>query len=80
VAEVFAAREVLGEIVVVLEGSRSSVRGRRRGHSRCAAPSSSNEGASVRDAVAHVEEALGVAHRVAYVLASGSRGDHGDSQ
>ncbi|MGA2295353.1 MAG: 16S rRNA (cytidine(1402)-2'-O)-methyltransferase [Acidimicrobiales bacterium] len=79
VAEVFAAREVLGEIVVVMEGSD---------HQyvvddeviRAALAEQFELGASVRDAVAHVEEALGVAHRVAYVLAIGLRGDHGDSQ
>jgi 16S rRNA (cytidine1402-2'-O)-methyltransferase len=68
VAQIFSTRDVLGEIVVVLEGA-------------CVVPAVDDEtvraaileqfgsGASVRDAVAHVEEELGVAHRATYLLA-----------
>jgi 16S rRNA (cytidine1402-2'-O)-methyltransferase len=79
VAEIFATREVLGEIVVVLEGS-DHVDVVDDAIIRAALSEQLESGASVRDAVAHVEEALGVAHRVAYVLAIELRVDDGASQ
>jgi 16S rRNA (cytidine1402-2'-O)-methyltransferase len=79
VAHVFAGREVVGEIVVVMEGS-DHVLVVDDDIIRAALVEQFEGGASVRDAVAHVEEDLGVAHRVAYVLAIGLRDDNGDSQ
>ncbi|HEY5304947.1 MAG TPA: 16S rRNA (cytidine(1402)-2'-O)-methyltransferase [Acidimicrobiales bacterium] len=71
-----SAREILGEIVVVLEGASAS------------APMSDEvvdaaltdhlaSGLSVRDAVAQVVEQLGVAHRETYARALGLRADQG---
>jgi hypothetical protein len=65
--------------VVVLEGS-DHVDVVDDGIIRAALSELLESGASVRDAVAHVEEALGVAHRVAYVLAIELRVDDGASQ
>lgn len=74
VAASIAGREILGEIVVVLEGvgevppvDDSAVRD--------ALVERLNAGATVRDAVSYVEQALGVAHRVVYQLALDIR-DH----
>jgi len=39
-----------------------------------------SSGVSVRDAVSHVEEALGVAHRTAYLLALELRAENGAGQ
>lgn len=68
VAEVLARREILGEIVVVLEGS-----GERRAVSddvvAAALVENLERGVSVRDAVAHVVDELGVAHRETYEMA-----------
>lgn len=68
VAAIFGAREVLGEVVVVLEGAQaqapvdpSTVRSALR--------EQLNSGVSVRDAVASVADALGVSHRDAYRVA-----------
>ena len=68
VAEIISSREILGEIVVVLEGAGeappiddSAVRDALREQLK--------RGASTRDAVSFVEQSLGVAHRVVYQLA-----------
>jgi 16S rRNA (cytidine1402-2'-O)-methyltransferase len=76
VANTFAAREVLGEIVVVLEGS-SDVAVVDDDVIRAALAEQLDRGESVRDAVAFVEEALGVAHRATYLLAIALRADEG---
>ena len=76
VAEIFANREVLGEIVVVLEGS-TQVTIVDDEVIRAALVEQLDRGQSVRDAVAFVEEALGVAHRATYLLAIGLRADDG---
>ena len=68
VADLVARREIIGEIVVVLEGGVQS-------HDvdplevRAALAARFASGASVRDAVDAVEEDLGVAHREVYRLA-----------
>jgi 16S rRNA (cytidine1402-2'-O)-methyltransferase len=73
-SELFSSREVIGEIVVVLEGShetptvsdedvRQALRAQVRG------------GASTRDAVTYVEETLGAPHRLVYQLALELRAD-----
>ena len=68
VADLVARREIIGEIVVVLEGGVQS-------HDvdplevRAALAARFARGASVRDAVDAVEEDLGVAHREVYRLA-----------
>ncbi len=64
----FASRDVLGEIVVMLEGSRD-VTTASDSEVRAALRAQVDAGASTRDAVTYVEEALGVAHRVVYRLA-----------
>jgi 16S rRNA (cytidine1402-2'-O)-methyltransferase len=76
VAEIFENRDVLGEIVVVLEGA-SEVPVIEDGTIRAALAEQLKSGASVRDAVAHVEEALGIAHRSAYLLALELRAENG---
>jgi len=76
VAEIFATRDVLGEIVVVLAGAPAAsvvddeiVRG--------ALEDQLASGLSVRDAVSHVADKLGVAHRHAYQLALRLRAGEG---
>jgi 16S rRNA (cytidine1402-2'-O)-methyltransferase len=73
-SETFATRDVIGEIVVVLEGTHdttvvndSDVRAALREQVRA--------GASTRDAVTYVEETLGVAHRLVYQMALELRAD-----
>ena len=68
VAAAVAAREVLGEIVVVLEGS-TEVEAVDDESVRSALAEQLDNGASVRDAVEHVERALGSAHRTTYLIA-----------
>jgi 16S rRNA (cytidine1402-2'-O)-methyltransferase len=77
VANIFASREVLGEIVVVLEGSTQIVPV-DDDVVRAALAEQLDRGVSVRDAVAFVEEALGVPHRSTYLLAIALRVDEGD--
>ena len=73
-SELFASRDVIGEIVVVLEGTdntaivsdeevREALRAQVEG------------GASTRDAVTYVEETLGAPHRLVYTLALELRAD-----
>lgn len=76
VADVFAVREVIGELVVVLEGApatpvvdESIV--------RAALADQLASGLSVRDAVSQVADDLGIAHRSAYQLALQLRADGG---
>ncbi|NNN09662.1 MAG: 16S rRNA (cytidine(1402)-2'-O)-methyltransferase [Acidimicrobiaceae bacterium] len=72
IAAQLSAREVLGEIVVVLEGA--GVASAPREEVVVAALSERlARGVSVRDAVAEVVEELGVARRATYVLALGLR-------
>jgi 16S rRNA (cytidine1402-2'-O)-methyltransferase len=68
VAAVFGAREVLGEVVVVLEGAQA-LAPVDPAMVRSALREQLNSGASVRDAVASVADALGVSHRDAYRVA-----------
>jgi 16S rRNA (cytidine1402-2'-O)-methyltransferase len=68
VALIVAEREVLGEIVVVLEGS-NEVETVDEMSVRLALAEQLDRGASVRDAVAHVEQLLGSAHRTTYLIA-----------
>jgi 16S rRNA (cytidine1402-2'-O)-methyltransferase len=79
VADIFTSREVLGEIVVVLEGA-SPTPAVDEHTIRAALTEQFKSGSSVRDAVAHVEVALGVAHRTAYLMALDLRADYGLSQ
>jgi 16S rRNA (cytidine1402-2'-O)-methyltransferase len=76
VADIFANREVLGEVVVVLEGSTEVVLV-DDDDIRAALGEQLDRGVSVRDAVAFVEEALGVPHRATYLLAIALRVDDG---
>jgi 16S rRNA (cytidine1402-2'-O)-methyltransferase len=61
-------REVLGEIVVVLEGVHETEIVDDE-LIRAALRDQIDEGVSTRDAVAYVEESLGVAHRIVYQMA-----------
>src|ERR1017187_1387031 len=79
VAEIFKDRDVLGEIVVVLEGACEAPV-LDDATIRAALAEQLTSGASVRDAVSHVEEALGVAHRTAYLLALELRAENGSGQ
>jgi len=74
VATQVASREVLGEIVVVLEGARERP---AVGDDVVEAALEENlaHGMSLRDAVAHVVDELGVAHRETYALALRLRAD-----
>jgi 16S rRNA (cytidine1402-2'-O)-methyltransferase len=76
VSGIFASREVLGEVVVVLEGS-TQIALIDDDVIRLALAEQLNSGVSVRDAVAHVEESLGVPHRSTYLLAIALRVDDG---
>lgn len=72
VAAIFAAREVVGEIVVLLEGVRPDARVDddvvlRALHEQW------DEGATTRDAVDYVAETLGVSRRDVYQLALEAR-------
>ncbi len=73
-AEFINDREVLGEIVVVLEGLHE-VEVIDDELIRAALRDQIDEGASTRDAVAYVEESLGVAHRIVYQMALELRAD-----
>ncbi len=76
VSAAMSAREILGEVVVVLEGACAPAP-----HSDAVVDAALKEqlerGLSVRDAVAHVVEQLGVAHRETYARALGLRADGG---
>jgi len=67
VHERYAAREVLGEIVVVLDGAEPAAVVDDE-TAKKAITEQLSSGASLRDAVSYVSETLGVAHRVAYQL------------
>lgn len=76
VSNLFQSRDVLGEIVVILEGARESpVIDDLTIRSALAEQLAS--GISVRDAVSHVADALGVSHRGAYLLALELRASEG---
>ena len=68
VAQQLSQREVLGEIVVVLEGS-NEVEVIDDEVVRAAIRDQVSNGASTRDAVSYVAESFGVAHRVVYQMA-----------
>jgi 16S rRNA (cytidine1402-2'-O)-methyltransferase len=74
IAAVVNAREVLGEIVVVLEGN-VEVEIVDDDLIRAALRDQVDAGASTRDAVSFVAESLGVAHRVVYQMALELRAD-----
>jgi 16S rRNA (cytidine1402-2'-O)-methyltransferase len=74
IAEYLATREVLGEIVVVLEGVHE-VEVIDDELIRAALRDQIDEGVSTRDAVAYVEESLGVPHRIVYQMALELRAD-----
>lgn len=74
IAEFVSGREVLGEIVVVLEGLHE-VEAIDDELIRAALRDQIDAGASTRDAVAFVAESLGVAHRGVYRMALELRAD-----
>ena len=74
IAELVHDREVLGEIVVVLDGNRE-VEVVDDELIRAALRDQVDEGASTRDAVSYVAESLGVAHRIVYQMALELRAD-----
>jgi 16S rRNA (cytidine1402-2'-O)-methyltransferase len=79
VAKVFGNRDVLGEIVVVLEGAAREPDVDE--HTiRAALAEQLKSGVSVRDAVDHVEQALGVSHRTTYLIALDLRAEDELSQ
>jgi 16S rRNA (cytidine1402-2'-O)-methyltransferase len=67
-ADTLGARDVLGEIVVVLEGAHD-VSVVSDGDIRASLQALAADGVSTRDAVTYVEERFGVAHRRVYQLA-----------
>ncbi len=74
VASIFAARDVVGEIVVVLEGETPETA--LEDHVVLAALHEQwNDGATTRDAVDYVAETLGVSRRDVYQLALDARKD-----
>jgi 16S rRNA (cytidine1402-2'-O)-methyltransferase len=73
-AAVVNAREIVGEVVVVLEGN-SEVEVIDDELIRAALRDQVDEGASTRDAVSFVAESLGVSHRVVYQMALELRAD-----
>jgi 16S rRNA (cytidine1402-2'-O)-methyltransferase len=73
-SETFATREVMGEIVVVLEGTHD-VTVVNDSDVRAALREQVAAGASTRDAVTYVEETLGVSHRLVYQMALELRAD-----
>jgi 16S rRNA (cytidine1402-2'-O)-methyltransferase len=73
-AEALAARDVLGEIVVVLEGTHD-VSEVSDSDIRASITAQVANGVSTRDAVTYVEERFGIAHRRAYQLALELRAD-----
>ncbi|MEO9180454.1 MAG: 16S rRNA (cytidine(1402)-2'-O)-methyltransferase [Acidimicrobiales bacterium] len=68
VAEIFSTREVLGEIVVVLDGATEIVE-LSDDVVRAALRDQVGSGASTRDAVTFVARSLGVSHRTVYQMA-----------
>jgi 16S rRNA (cytidine1402-2'-O)-methyltransferase len=79
VAKAFENRDVLGEIVVVLEGAAQEPDVDE--HTiRAALAEQLKSGVSVRDAVDHVEQALGVSHRTTYLIALDLRAEDELSQ
>jgi 16S rRNA (cytidine1402-2'-O)-methyltransferase len=68
VTAIFSAREVMGEVVVILEGATTTAP-IDMAMVRSALREQLGSGVSVRDAVSSVADALGVAHRDAYRLA-----------
>jgi 16S rRNA (cytidine1402-2'-O)-methyltransferase len=68
VADELASRDVIGEVVVVLEGAPEGP-GIDDATVRAALAEQLANGATVRDAVASVADALGASHRSAYQLA-----------
>ena len=74
IADYLSGREVLGEIVVVLEGMHE-IEVIDDELIRAALRDQIDEGVSTRDAVAYVTESLGVAHRVVYQMALAMRAD-----
>ena len=74
VAQLLSAREFQGEVTVVIGGA-PPVAPVSEDVVRDALKAALDDGASVRDAAAHVAEVLGVAHRVAYELALQQRAD-----
>jgi len=76
VSSIVAAREVIGEIVVVLEGA-TEVREVGDDAVRDALVAQFDDGATTRDAVNAVVESLDVAHRVVYRLALELRSGQG---
>lgn len=79
VATTFANRDVLGEIVVVLEGA-DDIPEVDENTIRLALAEQLQRGVSVRDAVDHVERALGAAHRTTYLIALDLRAEDELSQ
>jgi 16S rRNA (cytidine1402-2'-O)-methyltransferase len=79
VAKIFESRDVLGEIVVVLEGA-AHVPGVDENTIRVALAEQLRSGVSVRDAVEHVEQVLGVSHRTTYLIALDLRAEDELSQ
>ena len=73
-SEAFATRDVMGEIVVVLEGTRDTTV-ISDSDLRAALREQVAAGASTRDAVTYVEETLGVSHRLVYQMALELRAD-----
>ena len=73
-SETFATRDVMGEIVVVLEGTHD-VTVIKDSDVRAALREQVQAGASTRDAVTYVEETLGVSHRLVYQMALELRAD-----
>src|SRR5580692_2944113 len=74
IADMLHGRELLGEIVVVLEGN-PEVEVIDDELIRAALRDQIDEGTSTRDAVSYVAESLGVAHRVVYQMALELRAD-----
>jgi 16S rRNA (cytidine1402-2'-O)-methyltransferase len=74
VAAIVNEREILGEIVVVLEGS-DEIEVIDDDLIRAALRDQVDEGVSTRDAVAYVAASLGVAHRLVYQMALELRAD-----
>jgi 16S rRNA (cytidine1402-2'-O)-methyltransferase len=67
-ADYLITREILGEIVVVFEGAHETEVVDDE-LIRAALRDQIDEGVSTRDAVAYVEESLGVSHRIVYQMA-----------
>jgi 16S rRNA (cytidine1402-2'-O)-methyltransferase len=79
VAKIFQNRDVLGEIVVVLEGAAAAPDVDER-TIRIALAEQLKSGVSVRDAVEHVEQSLGASHRTTYLIALDLRAEDDVSQ